>query len=66
VYFTGLLWTAPELLREHNPPTNGTQKGDIYSFGIILQEIITQSEPFAMHELDAIGLFYENIYDFHF
>lgn len=26
-----LLWKAPELLRDNNPPQNGTQKGDIYS-----------------------------------
>ncbi|XP_070581797.1 atrial natriuretic peptide receptor 1-like [Ptychodera flava] len=34
-----LLWTAPELLRDVNRPYNGTKAGDIYSFGMILQEI---------------------------
>uniref|UniRef100_A0A8C9SDS6 Guanylate cyclase n=1 Tax=Scleropages formosus TaxID=113540 RepID=A0A8C9SDS6_SCLFO len=34
-----LLWRAPELLRTTMPP-NGTQKGDVYSFGIIVQEVI--------------------------
>ncbi|XP_066927600.1 speract receptor-like [Clytia hemisphaerica] len=54
--YTGLLWTAPELLRMSNPLPRGTQKADVYSFGIILQEIITRSEPFAMHELDAVDI----------
>lgn len=30
---------SPELLRMECPPPAGTQKGDVYSFGIILQEV---------------------------
>nr|XP_006819914.1 PREDICTED: atrial natriuretic peptide receptor 1-like [Saccoglossus kowalevskii] len=44
--WTKQLWTAPELLRESNPSINGTKKGDVYSFGVILQEIIQRKGPF--------------------
>lgn len=41
-----MLWTAPEHLRSRRPDLYGSQKGDVYSFSIVLQEIITRSGPF--------------------
>ncbi|GBL84777.1 Atrial natriuretic peptide receptor 1 [Araneus ventricosus] len=41
-----LLWKAPELLRLPVCPPQGTTKGDVYSFGIIMQEISLREEPF--------------------
>ncbi|XP_053981020.1 uncharacterized protein LOC128877602 isoform X2 [Hylaeus volcanicus] len=43
-----LLWTAPELLRHPNMRKKGTQAGDVYSFGIIMQEVVVRGEPFCM------------------
>ncbi|XP_055329526.1 atrial natriuretic peptide receptor 1-like [Paramacrobiotus metropolitanus] len=43
--YTALLWRAPELLKMPMP-VRGTQKGDVYSFSIILQQIILRSEPY--------------------
>ncbi|CAK9295879.1 unnamed protein product [Gordionus sp. m RMFG-2023] len=41
-----LLWVAPELLRDPILMAKGTQSGDIYSFAIIVQELIVRGPPF--------------------
>ncbi|CAH1794616.1 unnamed protein product [Owenia fusiformis] len=48
-----LLWTAPELMRETCPPDRGTQKADVYSFAIILHEIIARNGPWGKVNLSA-------------
>ncbi|CAI9725727.1 atrial natriuretic peptide receptor 1-like [Octopus vulgaris] len=40
-----LLWRAPEHLRS-TMPVRGSQKGDVYSVGIIMQEILYECLPF--------------------
>ncbi|KAI1290266.1 Atrial natriuretic peptide receptor 1 [Halotydeus destructor] len=46
---SGLLWTAPEHLRAKC--SDGSPKGDVYSFAMILREITTRSEPFDCEPL---------------
>uniref|UniRef100_A0AAY4DQJ7 Guanylate cyclase n=1 Tax=Denticeps clupeoides TaxID=299321 RepID=A0AAY4DQJ7_9TELE len=47
-----LLWTAPEILREPKYLT-GTYPGDVFSFSIIMQEVITRCAPFCMLDMPA-------------
>ncbi|CAD5112905.1 DgyrCDS2112 [Dimorphilus gyrociliatus] len=49
-YYEALLWSAPEILRDSNCryPLVISQKGDIYSFGIIIQEILLRGHPFLL------------------
>jgi len=52
-----LFWTAPELLQVRNHKSvqcTKTQKGDVYSYGIILHEILTRDEPY--YQLEPKGM----------
>ncbi|XP_013862140.1 retinal guanylyl cyclase 1 [Austrofundulus limnaeus] len=46
-----LLWTAPELLRNSSLRRKGTFCGDVYSFSIVVQEVVSRSTPFCMLDM---------------
>ncbi|XP_049598271.1 retinal guanylyl cyclase 1 [Syngnathus scovelli] len=46
-----LFWTAPEMLRNAALRRKGTFPGDVYSFSIIGQEVISRSAPFCMLDM---------------
>ncbi|XP_072542868.1 retinal guanylyl cyclase 2 [Salminus brasiliensis] len=48
-----LLWTAPEILRGSFPGLSGTLPGDVYSFSIVMQEVVVRGPPFCMLESSA-------------
>ncbi|KAL4659930.1 retinal guanylyl cyclase 2-like [Arapaima gigas] len=47
------LWTAPELLRDPVLEMKGTFQADVYSFSIIMQEVISRNAPFCMLDMPA-------------
>ncbi|CAH0563498.1 unnamed protein product [Brassicogethes aeneus] len=48
-----MLYRAPELLRQSSPPLRGTQKGDVYSFGIVFYEIIGRNGPWGKTAINS-------------
>ena len=49
-FFKELLWTAPELLRM-TTPIKGSPKADVYSFAIIMQEILFRAPPYFASDM---------------
>ncbi|XP_077444446.1 retinal guanylyl cyclase 2-like isoform X3 [Stigmatopora argus] len=49
-----LLWTAPELLRV--PVRGGTLAGDVFSFSVIIQEVISRTTPYAMMDMPPLEI----------
>lgn len=56
-FYSDLFWTAPEFLRDLAISRKGTYKGDVYSFAIILQEVVVRGPPYCMLGLPAEGVF---------
>lgn len=56
-----LLWTAPEHLRQKRAELHGSQKGDMYSFAIVLQEIVSRTYPFEKSK--ALENSHEQLYN---
>ena len=56
-HYRRMLWTAPELLRtpSHEWPRYGSPKGDVYSFGVIAQEVLYRTSPFFLDEESPKG-----------
>ncbi|XP_046355726.2 atrial natriuretic peptide receptor 2-like [Haliotis rufescens] len=50
---TDCLWRAPEHLRAKD--LRGSREGDVYSFGIILQEVFSRDSPFG-NETETLGI----------
>ncbi|XP_076459366.1 guanylate cyclase 32E-like [Babylonia areolata] len=51
-----LMWRAPELLKSDTAPPEGTQKGDVYSFGIILYELYGLKGPWGDTHLKSTDI----------
>lgn len=62
--FSELLWTAPEILRMPGQPGfYGTLPGDVYSFAIVMQEVVIRGPPFCMLDLSAAGKMTTSLYN---
>ncbi|KAL3875928.1 hypothetical protein ACJMK2_033832 [Sinanodonta woodiana] len=57
-HYKNIAWKAPELLRDMNRDPRGTQKGDVYSFALVLYDIIGRKGPWGV-----TGYSYKEIVD---
>ena len=48
---------APELLK-HAANGAKTKEGDVFSYGIILSEIMTRDDPYAEYDMEPSGMVY--------
>lgn len=55
IFLTDQLWTAPEILRNPDLKSKGTYAADVYSFAIIMQEVISRCAPFCMLDMPPEG-----------
>ena len=46
-----MYWAAPELLRDANVSNRGTPKGDVYSFAVILLELLYCVSPYQDEQM---------------
>ena len=60
-----MFWTAPELITDisSGQKKKKTKEGDVYSYGIIMSEIVNREDPYAEYvgEIEIQGGFYSLI-----
>ncbi|XP_013162487.1 PREDICTED: atrial natriuretic peptide receptor 2 [Papilio xuthus] len=68
LYYYKLLWTAPELVAGSlYPGAVASLKGDVYSFGIILEEIVRRAGPFHHYTptiFECVTVYFSDIVGF--
>ena len=56
-FFSGLLYKAPELLRDPYIINRGTCKSDVYAFALVLYEILGRCGPWGHTNLSNKGTY---------
>ena len=55
-----MLWVAPEHIDDNLCQKSSSQAGDVFSFGIILHEVIMRCEPYDETGMDVEGTHVHN------